>query len=461
MVMKERSRERIARLLLEELFAELGEDADVLRMLGDLSSLPPDVVVGRLSADVIEAIARRREEALAEAAAVPPPPAIPPEPPPVLPPPQPETPASPVAEAPRPAEPEPPEPPSPPPPAAVEAEPPVSPAEPAGPEGSFFWGELESVIRKERTSGTAPPEGKPEEPPKAGEEEYTGSLAEADAGELRTAVEFGDEDTVYVHAVAMVPETQTPAEVPYMLEEKGIDRRAFAFAFDYEGMRFYLSRVMPNVMNVSKTGVLLLSKQESLEAVATHESALNELRLHGMLLPFAFGTIARGRDDLMSKVDDHRQRLTQALEAMEATRWWVVKLSVLDARIAQLVGKDEPPPARRGRTVERTSYTKTPVPKKFDIKVLERILGKEKRIAESVHEELKNTADRSDVDMIVGLGSGSSDDWKQILTASYEVQASGRMKFFRTVADLQYRHLTIDLMLSVAGDAEPFAFTRS
>lgn len=481
-------------------------------MLGDLSALPPDEVVGRLVEDVEQAIAHRSRELLAslkpaeaEESLLPPPtvaPAPPAEEPPplvatavrprapeVVLPPVPEIVPLPPAEIHTPPETPPPTPEAPPPPGARAASPPdaqaalppviqvvppppaavIPPPVPEAPpppaiadrDGEVssrpFWGELERTIRGE---AAGKPDATDDEAP-VEEEEFQGSLAEANSGELRTATGFSDDDIIYVHGVAGIPDREQPAEEPFMLEEKGIDGRSFAFAFDYVGMRFYLSKILPSIMSVSKTGMLLLGKQESLQARSAHEATLNELRLHGILLPFAFGTLARGKDELMGKVDAVRERLVEALEAVQSTRWWVVKLYVLDARLAQIVGKGETTPVRRGRSVERMSYTKMPTPKKYDIKVLERILGKEKRIAESVHEELKNTAERSDIETIVGLGSGSSEDWKLILEATYEVKAGNRTKFFQTVTDLQYRHLVIDLMLSVAGDAEPFSLSAS
>jgi hypothetical protein len=468
-------------------------------MLGDLSALPPDEVVGKLVEDVEQAIVHRSRELLASLKpaeveeSVPPAPAVQAEqsPGPDVTHPVPRVEQPPPVETVRPRAPEAVLPPAPvvlPPPPAEVASPPaseaVSPpaAEPAAPpvvvevsrppvaevqpppesaggdqpvSSQPFWGELERTIRGEAAGKL---DSTDDESP-VEEEEFQGSLAEANSGELRTATGFSDDDIIYVHGVARIPEREQPAEEPFMLEEKGIDGRSFAFAFDYEGMRFYLSKILPSIMSVSKTGMLLLGKQESLQARSAHESALNELRLHGILLPFAFGSLARGKDELMGKVDAVRDRLVEALEAVESTRWWVVKLFVLDARLAQIVGKGETTPVRRGRSVERMSYTKMPTPKKYDIKVLERILGKEKRIAESVHEELKNMAERSDIETIVGLGSGSSEDWKLILEASYEVKPGNQTKFFQAITDLQYRHLVIDLMLSVVGDAEPFSLT--
>lgn len=496
--MKERSKERMAELLLEELFAQLADRESVKQMLGDLTSLPLDEVLRKLTVDVEEAIARRRVEALElvrknEATAkstI----KAPPQPPPVTnepateeqtintPPPEPISPTTQKQEPPvlQPAPP-----PSPPPVASVPVEeeksPPIKTVHPA-PDDNAYWGDIERMLKGAGESvgkplteqaihgqsavepGTedekrVPQETEPEDDDVDEFDEDEAVTIAPGAREQRTPAKFDDEDIVYVHAVAVIPADETPSVEPYMLEEKGIDSRGFAFAFDYEGMRFYLSKILPDVMSISKTGILLLGKQESLQARGTHESILNDLRMHGSLLPFEFGTIARGKDDLQGKVDAHMEDLQAALSATLGTKWWTVTLNVLDAKIAQLVASDEPATARRSRTVERASYTKMPSTKKFDIKLLERILNKEKRIAESVHDELKAVSHRADIDMIVGLGSGSSEDWKTILKASYEVKPEGMKKFYRAVTDLQYRHMMFDLMLSVSGDHDAFSLS--
>ncbi len=94
------------------------------------------------------------------------------------------------------------------------------------------------------------------------------------------------------------------------------------------------------------------------------------------------------------------------------------------------------------------------------MKTLERILNKQKRAAESIHEALQPYAERSDIDMMVSLQSGSSDDWKIILKASYELGTSMLNQFVRTVTDLQYQHFLMELMLSLTGNVESFSFAK-
>ncbi len=472
--MKERSRERRAELLLEELFEQLAERENVKQMLVDLTALPIDEVVEALIKDFEIIIARRQVEALRAIVArnekrpppgqtvtvsppaeppqprmepefvvrqqAPPPPSAYVEPPPPLPLVEQKPPLPAPGEIPRPS-------------------PPVAKSEPEK-KPPAFWDKMEEEIRvgiisdRPKTAPVPQPQDTEAEP----EEDEAIEAVEAPSSEqLRSPCKFTDDDLAYIHAVTMIPENDPPSPNPFMLEEKGIDSKEFAFAFDHDGMRFYLSRV-PSSFSVSKVGVLLLSKQESLEMRGVHESILNDLRLHGIILPFDFGTLARGRDALLSRIEKHRDKLLDALDTIMATKWWTVSLHVLDAKMSQLVGKDDVQALRR--TNERASHSKVPVTKKYDIKLLERMLSKEKKIAESVHDELKKVVARSDVDSMVSLGSGSSEDWKQILKASYEAPGDQSANLFRAITDLQYHYVMFDLMLSVSGDSVSFGFVH-
>jgi len=277
---------------------------------------------------------------------------------------------------------------------------------------------------------------------------------------LRTPCTFSDDEYAYLHGVALLSDGDEPSAVPFMLEEKGLDPKSIVFASDYEGMRFYLSKINPSILNISKTMVLLLGKQESLHLRGMHENIINDLRCHGILLPFEFGSVVRGPDDLFSKVDKRLKEMKTALDDLRATAWWTLHLNVLDTRIASLVGTDVPAMVR-SRERDRESYTPTIQPKKYDIKMLEKILQKEKKIAETIHDDLKKAADRSDIESIIGLGSGSSEDWKPILKASYEVNPSDQPRFFRAITDLQYHHLPLELMLSLTGNRDQFSLKVS
>ncbi len=323
------------------------------------------------------------------------------------------------------------------------------------------------------------PAAEPPPPPAVGEPEGTTIVDLPDRGSLipapderREAVQqgagtppkpvhkhpqydFAEDDVVYVHAVSAIPAEESPETKPFMLEEKGIDDKDFAFALDHRGLRIFLSKIRARAATISKSGILLMNKQESMTLRGRHEAILNELRGHGVLLPFEFGTVARGKDDLLEKLDSHLSDLHLAVEDMAGTSWWDVSVFALDARIAQMVAAEASPRMQRERS--RPRFASQSATGKVDIKTLERILNKQKKIAEAIRDELSAVAARSDVDMIVSLGGGTSEDWKQILKASFEVPPDRYPAFIRTVTDIQYRHFTADIMLAVSGEHDPFS----
>jgi hypothetical protein len=277
----------------------------------------------------------------------------------------------------------------------------------------------------------------------------------------RIPFELDEREYLYLHGMTMVPLDEKPASKPFMLEEKGLENSEFAFALDRGGLRFFLSRLTGRTMNVSTTGMLLFNKQESIRMRGLHETIVNELRGHGVVLPFEFGTVAHGLEDLFGRIDARIEDLRDAVDELMATTWWTVSAFMLDAKLAQVLRADAPS-IRRERERARQSYASVPSPTgRLDIKTLERILGKQKKIAENIHGELSQVAERSEVETMVGLGSGTTDDWKIILKASYEVRPAHVQQLNRVVTDIQYRHFLFELMLSLTGDREMYSFQSS
>jgi hypothetical protein len=305
--------------------------------------------------------------------------------------------------------------------------------------------DTDSLVHPPETETGLPAEESPDETPPAPKVSHP-----------RVHFEFGEDDHVYIHGIAMISPDEPQSSKPFMLEEKGIDDRDFAFALDHRGLRFYLSKIHTRSSNVSKAGILLMNKQESIMMRGRHESILNELRAHGAMLPVEFGTVARGKEELLQKIDSHLSDLHLAVEDIARTTWWDVSVFALDTRAVKGLAPESSP--RQGRERSRPSYSSSTTAGRSDVKTLDRILSKQKKIAEELHEELSAKAERSDVDMMISLGGGTSEDWKLILKASYEVTPSQLPAFNRVVTDIQYRHFPFDLMLAVAGEREPFSF---
>jgi hypothetical protein len=486
--MKESSKERYAQLLMAELLDSLGERESLRAMLGDMVSVPVDELIRILLDDFEKAVARRRSEMVdavrdekvrvqslageLSRSGDPPPRIRQASPSPGKNPPAPPAPvADPrsggqassnavdaggkIVASPGPAAP-PPNTPAPHPPAAA-----ASPAAPAAPARTVKPApppEPVAPVPSARTEPAGPRPSAPEPPeePSAAEEDDEFPAVRNQA--VRVQAKLAPEDIVYFHAIAPIPEGEEASPAPFFLEEKGILQRELALAIDRGGLRFYVSRLSAEDLSVSRNDLLLLPKAESLALRGVHTGILNDLRNHGTLLPFEFGTVVRGgKDEAYARIDNHLKQIRSALEEELATRWWTLTLSVLDAKIERLVGESQPT-FGRSRERERESLSKIPAAKKFDIKVLERMLQKEKKLAEAVHRELENLADRCDVEMMIDLGGGSSEDWKQIFKASYEVPRTMLKRFHRTVADLQYQHMLFDLMLQLEGNRGSFSF---
>ena len=330
------------------------------------------------------------------------------------------------------------------------------PGPPKPPAGVEKPGPETALKKKDRVS----PELPPAEPSRETKKAVDSSVYMPRQVQLRKAFPLEEQDILYLHGVAQIPVDEKPAAEPFVLEERGIESKESVFVIDRGGMRFYLSRISGRSMNVSKTGVLLLNKQESIHLRGTHFGILNDLRTYGILLPFEFGVVAQGVEDLYGKIDEHIYEIRDALEELLATKWWELTVYAYDSKMAPMVAPEAPQSTRRERdrrgAVDRTAGSAS----RIDIKTLERVLNKQKSIAEEIHKMLEVLAVRSDVDMMVGLNSGSSEDWKPILRASYELTFPEIYRFTHAITDLQYHHVKYQLMFVLKGDSEDYTFQQ-
>jgi len=313
----------------------------------------------------------------------------------------------------------------------------------------------EIVVGVGERKGDVTPQAQPSPKP---EKSTDPSLAMPKHVDTGTTYPLDDDDIVYFHAVAQIPLGEKPSTTPFLLEDRGIEAKESVFGLDRGGLRFYLSRITGRSMNVNKAGMLLLNKQESLHLRGTHFGILNNLRGYGVLLPFEFGSVAVSLNDLYSKIDGHAYELRDALEEVMATKWWEVTVQALDAKMAPIVAPEGVSTSGRERGRRGGSDRAQGIGSRIDIKTLERILNKQKAIAVEIHEQLEALAVRSDVDMMVSLSSGSSDDWKTILRASYEVSFPEIYRFNHVLVDLQYHHIKFQLMFVLKGDHEDYTF---
>jgi hypothetical protein len=266
-----------------------------------------------------------------------------------------------------------------------------------------------------------------------------------------------DEERAYVLAASLIPLNDSPSSTPFQIGGPGFDAGTELFGLDHAGMRFYLSLLANQDSSVSKTGMLLLNKQDTLRHRGLHERLINALRLRGAILPAESGTVVRGKDDLIRRVDFRLHALLEILLGLSAITTWRVHVSVLDSRVQQTLPA-EAAPARSGRQESERGRSTSPQ-KRTDIKTLDRLLTREKKLAETILQSISNAADHHEVEYMIGLAGGSSDGWKVILKAHFQVPQGRYPHFARAVVDCQDLHAMVEPMFVLSGGTESFSLS--
>lgn len=258
--------------------------------------------------------------------------------------------------------------------------------------------------------------------------------------------DFTEDDLLYLHgaglADAAAQDTQPVDSV------RGIDDTGPVYMLHHDAVKLFVSKIQREELNVTRSGMLLLNKEDSLRYREVHESILNELRCEESLVPFEFGTIVRGKVRLEGVAGSLAADLPEVCETEAAAGIWTVKMLALDARVGASIAGTSP----AARMQERGRDTKRPA-KRSDVKTLEKILQQERLIAESVHAVLATVSTSTELASLIGVGSGTSEDWKLILEATYAVPIINRSKFFVTLIELQQEYRGKGMMLEVHGAA--------
>lgn len=264
-----------------------------------------------------------------------------------------------------------------------------------------------------------------------------------------------NDDVLYLHAAAFSQAIEGGVESHCVADMMGIDGRNPVFTVDLGGLSFFVSKIQGDNLTVTKSGLLLLNNHESLKLRCAHEEIVNTLRLQHMLLSFEFGSIIRGKEEFELKANDAIRRFRSALNTEEQTRVWTVKLFALDIRVGEIVSREMPVTSvqERGRESKKPS-------KRFNIKLLERMLQHERNVAEAVHDALASHAVSHDILSIVNIGNGRSEDWKLILHSSYEIVVGNRSEFFSAVLERQEQYGKMGMMVEVYGTSGRFSFCK-
>ncbi len=265
-------------------------------------------------------------------------------------------------------------------------------------------------------------------------------------------IQLGTDDWVYLYGFCYAPETSGKGVPTKKLTLKGFDRKNEIFLLDYGDIRFYVSKLTASDYIADKGGKPTLEPQKSVWFKYDHEKIINLLRTAEVVVPINAWSIFRGIGDVSRMIEDRYVDLLRTLiDAHDATEW-EVEVFVFDEHIIKL-----PAITQEGkvRTSERES--KHVQAKGRDVRHVERLIFREKTIAQEIHSSLLYYAQRGKLDHMIRLDSALMNDWKSILVCRYTVQKDKRRKFCEGLNAVYETYKDYDLMVRVIN---PSAFIR-
>jgi hypothetical protein len=265
-------------------------------------------------------------------------------------------------------------------------------------------------------------------------------------------IPLGADDWLYLYAFCYAPETSGKGVPTKKLALKGFDRKNDIFLLDYGDIRFYVSRVTASDYVADKGGKPTLDPQKSVWYKYDHEKIINLLRTAEVIVPINAWSIFRGLGEVTRMIEDRYVDLLRTLiDAHDATEW-EVEVFGFDDHIIRL-----PAITQEGKVRTSDRESKHVQSKTRDVRHVERLIFREKTIAQEIHSNLLFYAQRGKLDHMIRLDSSVMNDWKSILVCRYTVQKDKRRKFCEGINSIYETYGEYDLMVRVIN---PTAFVR-
>jgi len=261
-------------------------------------------------------------------------------------------------------------------------------------------------------------------------------------------------DWFYIYGFSYAPDSTGKGIPSRKLAMKGIDKTNSIFIVDYGDIRLYMNKMNAGDYVLDKSGRPTLSSTQDSGLKFEHERILNILRGEDILVPAPFWTIVQGQSRIIQLVEDKYVVLLRALIDVHDITEWDVDVLADDEHLLRIPSIVEGP---RSRTPTRESKHVTT--KVRDIKLTEKVIFKEKSLAQEIHNELLVHALKAKVDYMVRLDSAIMGDWKSILSARYSVGKEKRRTFFQALANLQVQYREFQLMIRVTNPTSKFSLT--
>lgn len=291
-----------------------------------------------------------------------------------------------------------------------------------------------------------------------GVEDDTGSIMEHFAVKepfptQSTEIKLDPADWLYFYGFTYAPNSTGKGEVNKRLDLTGIEKDASILLMDYGDIRVFLRQLQKGNYAFDKIGKPTLTSQKTTEIRFEHERILNILRSEEVVLPLPFWSILQGQEEALRIIEKKYVEILRSLIDAHDAVDWDVDVMVLDDIIMQLPEIADSGPVR---AASRTSRHQAPRGGR-DIRKMEKVIFREKSLAQEIHNELLVDAAKNKIDYMVRLDSAIMGDWKSILSARYQIGKDKRRQFCQTIATLQDKYSGYQLMFKTSNPISRFS----
>ncbi|MBA4312514.1 MAG: hypothetical protein C0417_07775 [Chlorobiaceae bacterium] len=257
-------------------------------------------------------------------------------------------------------------------------------------------------------------------------------------------IEFKASDWFYLLGFCYAPDSTGHGIPTKKLTLNGVDGTSKIILLDYGDVRFFIHQLESSGYSKDNSGKLNLTPKSSVQLKYEHEKTINILRSEEVLVAFPFWTVMQNKETITKQIEDKYVDILRSLIDVHDAVEWDIDVFAFDQHLIEM-----PVITSAGKDRVSTRESRHPVSKVRDAKVLDKLLFKEKSLAQEIHSQLLLHATKSKIDFMIRLDNAFMDDWKSILSSRYTVGKDKRKNFFKSVRSIQQEYEQYKLMLRV------------
>lgn len=271
--------------------------------------------------------------------------------------------------------------------------------------------------------------------------------------EKKTHIEIFPDEWLCLYGFTYAPNSEGKGFPSVELEVKGIGENGNIFGLDYGDVRLFMSKINIDKYVTLKTGTNILIPQEGMKLKLEYAHAINQIHTTEMLVPLDFWTLQQGREAIVRVIEDRYLDFLHSLIDVHDAIDWDVEVLVMDSEILKVVGTTS-----QERTVSAKLQPRQMKIPRIDYKQQERVLFKEKEIAQKINLELTKIANKVKVDHIITLDSSFLDDWKPIFSGRFVIGKDKRKAFHQAILEKQNEYKDFMIIIKVTSPKVRFKF---